>query len=438
MFRRTRKVLVAFSGGPDSLATLLVIRALGGELGFDVEACHFDHQLRPESRSDMERARNICAELGVECVTGEGDVRGVAQQMKRGIEEMAREMRYQFLAFVAEKEGADCIVTGHTSDDQAETILMRVIRGSGVRGIRGMLPVSAVPGATSQRLIRPVLETPRASTVAICAEFGITPIEDSSNSDPAFSRNRVRNETLAGLRGLNPSVSEALIGLGKSATEAFDPIEKQSYQAQPSERGPIGAIFDARSLQALSSGARSLVIEREASFYHLRPELNRTRLENLGQVLARGSGQVQFGDTCLEVSCGKVRLGPRLETVQPLTPTIVSIPGDTRAGDWVVRVRTEPLPEDPANPGAALDSETFVGLVKLRSVLPGDTIRWHGKTRHVSDLLVNQKVPQWERPSIVALADGAGILALFGASGVYARDGAAADMWVRIQPIGQR
>jgi tRNA(Ile)-lysidine synthase len=326
MFRRTQKVLVAVSGGPDSLAALLILKALGHELGFDVVACHFDHQLRPESKADMERVRELCLGLSVECVTGEGDVAGVAKQMRRGIEEMAREMRYQFLSFVAEKEHADCIATGHTADDQAETVLMRVVRGRGIRGIRGMLPVTNVPGSDAQRLIRPLLELPRSTTVAICREFGLDPLIDASNTDPRFTRNRVRFETLSALRKHNPSVTHALIGLGKSAREAFEPIERQSFAVQPRERGPIGAIFAVASLRELSGEAISLLIERESTFYHLRPEVNRTRLENLRSVLSRGAGRVFFGDTEVQVSCGVARVGSEAGTRERLRASAVERP----------------------------------------------------------------------------------------------------------------
>lgn len=438
MFRRTRKVLVAVSGGPDSVATLLVLRELGAAAGFEVEACHFDHQLRPESRDDMERVREICAELGVECVTGEGDVRGVAKQMRRGTEDMAREMRYQFLGFVAEKEGCDALATGHTRDDQAETVLMRIARGSGIRGIRGMLPVSNVPGSSAQRLVRPMLETPRASTLAICEEFGIEPVTDATNNDITIRRNRVRHELLPALQVLNPSVVDALVGLGESAREAFDPLEKSSHEVQPAERSPVGAIFALGRLRGVRAEAVGLIVEREASFYHLRPELNRTRLENLQLVLERGAGQVGFGDTVVEVSCGQVRLGPRLEPVPPLAPTAVNTPGDTRAGDWVVRVRTEELANEANSPVAAISSDEVRGVLKLRSLAPGDRIRYHGVNRKVSDLLVNEKIPAWERPGIVALADLEGIVALFGARGTYIRNGGDADLWVKLTAIGLR
>ena len=437
MFRRTRKILVAVSGGQDSLACLLVLRELGQQLGFDVEACHFDHQLRQDSRADLETVRAICEGLGVECLTGEGDVRSVAKQQKRGIEETARMMRYQFLAFVAGKREADCIATGHTQDDQAETVLMRVVRGSGVRGLRGMLPVSGVPGADAQRLIRPLLSVRRADTAQICREHGLEPVSDASNEDSRFTRNRIRNETLAALRQLNPNVHEALVGLAESAREAFDPIERRSFEVQPRERGPIGAIFALGGFAQLPAEALGLVIEREAAFYHLQPETNRTRVRNLQAVLATGSGSVRFGDTDVVASSGLVRVGPPLEDVEPFEPAVLNIPGSTRAGPWRVDVRTDAIEATPEAPVAGVELAATKGALRVRPLQPGERILWHGVERKVSDLFINEKVPVWERAGVVALADSAGLVALFGATRSFARDCTEPDLWIRLSAIPQ-
>jgi tRNA(Ile)-lysidine synthase len=438
MFRRTQRVLLALSGGQDSLSCLLVLRTLGEELGFSVTACHFDHQLRPDSKEDLERVRALCDGLGIECISGEGDVGGVAKQQRRSIEDVAREMRYQFLAFVAERQASDCIATGHTADDQAETVLMRVVRGSGVRGIRGMLPVSPVPGAEAQRLVRPLLCLERATTGTICDEFGLAPIVDASNSDLQFTRNRIRHEAMPVLEAVNPSLRSALLGLAASAREAFDPIEKRSFEVQPLERGPVGAIFNAAAFAALPSEAMTLVLEREGTFYHLDPEVNRTRLENLAAVLRGGSGEVEFGHAVVEVSCEQLRLGPKLEAVQPLTPTVVNVPGSTRAGDWVLEARMDELQQSPGATVVALDSAAISGLLRVRSFEEGDRIAYHGMERKVSDLLINEKVPAWERSGSLVLADGKGVLALIGPKRQFIRDGAEPDLWLRLSAIPQR
>jgi tRNA(Ile)-lysidine synthase len=438
MFRRTKKALVAVSGGPDSLACLFILKALGEELGFEVAAGHFDHQLRPDSKAAMEAVRALCDGQGIECVTGEGDVAGVARQQKQGVEETARTMRYQFLAFLAEKVEADCIATGHTADDQAETVLMRIIRGSGVRGIRGMLPVSGVPGSDAQRLVRPLLETPRQATLSICQELGLTPVDDPSNADPRFTRNRLRSSTLGVLRELNPGIRAALVGLAESARQAFEPVERSSFAVQPRVRGPVGAIFATAGLRELQAEALGLVIEREASFYHLEPETSRTRLQNLTNVLRSGAGAVSFGDTVVEASCGSTRIGPLLRPVEDLPVTILNVPGDTRVGPWRAEVRTDPLEPTAELPVVALGSSETRGALRLRSLATGERLRYRGCDRKVSDLLVNEKVPRWERAGMLVVADADGPVALLGAHRTFARDAREHDLWVRLSVIPPR
>ena len=416
-----------------------MLRHLREEFGFELEACHFDHQLRPESEADRDRVRAICESLGVECVTGEGDVRSVAARNRASIEETARTMRYQFLAFVAGKEQCDAIATGHTADDQAETVLMRIVRGSGVRGIRGMLPSSSVPGASSQRLIRPLLCLGRAETVAICEEAGIEPLSDASNADLSIARNRVRHETLPALRALNPSIVAALRGLAASAREVFAGVEKESMAVQPRERTAIGAIFEAALFAGLQDEARTLVIEREAAFYQLDPEVNRTRVENLRTMLRRGTGEVRFGDTVVEASSGRVRVGPQVEEAEPFEAKVLNVPGTTLAGLWRVDVGTEPLPPAPGALAAAIDARSIHGALRVRSLNPADRMRFHGIERRAHDVLSNQKIPRWERPGAVAIADSAHVLALFTAGGAIADAATGDDCWhVRVSPAPAR
>ena len=434
MFRRVQRVLVAVSGGPDSVACLELLLRLRDQFGFEVCAAHFDHQLRDGSAEDLAWVRDFAKGHGLECLTGEGPVADVARKQGRGIEETARMMRYQFLAFAAEKLNADCIATGHTRDDQAETVLMHIARGSGVRGVRGMLPVAGVPGATERRLVRPLLETSRAETLATCAELGIAPRVDATNSDPSATRNRVRHETLEALRALNPGVTGALVGLAESAREAFAFIEKRSYETQPLERGPVGSIFALSALSALPGEALSLVLEREASFYHLEPEVNRTRIENARAVLARGSGSVRFGSVEMEASVGKVRVGPLLEEVEPLPVAVLNVPGATRLGPWRVDVLTAEQQATPESPVAAIGA--IDGALRGRVLQPGDRIRVRGHTRKVQDLLVNDKVPAWEREGIVAVTEGDRLRAIFGATRTYVADfDGEPEFWVRLSPI---
>lgn len=437
MFRRVSRVLVAVSGGPDSVVCLEMLLRLRAQLGFEVAVAHFDHQLRADSAEDLQWVRSLARDRGLECVTGEGPVAEVATKQGRGIEETARMMRYQFLAFAAEKENADCIATGHTADDQAETILMHIVRGSGVRGLRGILPVSGVPGAPERRLVRPLLTTSRADIELICQELGIVPRRDLTNIETMATRNRVRMETLPALRELNPGVADALRGLGRSAREAFEFIQKRSFEVQPKERGPVGAIFLTRDLAELPGEALTLVIERESSFYHLEPEVNRTVVENARQMLASGQGAVRFGTVEVESSVGLTRIGPRLAEVEPLPPTVLNVPGPSRVGPWRVDVLTGEPPPNPDAPSCGISGD-YRGALRARQLAPGDRIQLKGHHRKVQDLLVNEKVPSWERKGMVAITDSSGVLGLFGATRTFAADfEGEPGLWVRLSAIPQ-
>lgn len=436
LFRRARLVVAAVSGGPDSVACLLVLHELRPRFGFELLVAHFDHQLRPASRADLEWVRELAARLEVPFLSGEGDVAAVARRQKASVEDTARRMRYQFLAFVAAEKRADAIATGHTRDDQAETVLMRILRGSGVRGIRGMLPATPAPGAPAQRLVRPLLPLSRVETEAICSAAGIEPLDDASNAELHFARNRLRHETLPALRALNPSLENALRGLAASARELFEGVERQSFAVQPRERGGAGAIFDLASFAALPAEGQVLLLEREAAFYHLQPEVNRTRIANLQSVLASGAGLVEFGNAVVDVSVGRVRVGPGLQA-QPFPPRVLEVPGAVVAGPWRLQTSTSPLAAGDGAQVARIDTSSQKGALRIRGLAPGDRILYHRLVRKVADVLANAKVPAWERLGAVAVADGSRVHAVFTAAHTFEADhqpGVRTLLSVRLSP----
>jgi tRNA(Ile)-lysidine synthase len=442
LFRRAKNLLVAISGGPDSLALLFILAELRERFGLELSACHFDHQLRPDSRADLEFVREICERQGISCLTGEGDVRALARQQHIGIEEAARRMRYQFLSFVAAEKRVDALVTGHTADDQAETVLMRVLRGTGVRGLRGMVPDGVVPGAPAQRLLRPILCLSREETAAFCRDRGLAPRSDPSNTDVDFLRNRLRLETIPTLSAINPSVKDALLGLAESARQLFAGVERESFSVQPVARTPVGAVFERAPLAALQAEALILVIEREASFFKLQPGVNRTRVNNLRNVLQRGSGVVLFGDIAVEASCGKVRVGPPLAP-EAIEGRILNIPGATPVGPWRVDVSTGAFSPTPGATLTSLAADALEGALRARPLEHGDRIRYHGIERKVADVFANAKLPSWERVGALAIADSVRVHAVLTANAAIEADRPMdADCWhVRVaelpRPVAQ-
>jgi tRNA(Ile)-lysidine synthase len=194
------RVLVAVSGGPDSVALLGALEMVARRCRIQLRAAHFNHRLRgAESERDQAGAVAVAARLGVPCVTGTS-----AALAGANLEARAREQRYAFLTEVAAAQRCTKIATGHTLDDQAETVLMRLLRGTGWDGLAG------IHAERDGRIIRPLIECSREQVLAFLQERGLPFCEDSSNDDRRFLRNRVRHEVLPLLRAINPEVHRHL------------------------------------------------------------------------------------------------------------------------------------------------------------------------------------------------------------------------------------
>src|SRR6266849_5849926 len=200
------EVIVAVSGGADSLCLLHVLHQLCGPgkryAAVHLHAAHLDHQLRAgASEQDADAVERVVSAWGLPFTCGKIDVPALARSEHRSIEEAGRMARYRFLREVAHGQP---IAVAHHADDQVETLLLHLLRGSGLTGMVGMLP-------RQQDIVRPLLEVRHAQTIAYCQEHGIKPLEDLSNTDPRFLRNRIRHELLPVLESLNPGIQNTLL-----------------------------------------------------------------------------------------------------------------------------------------------------------------------------------------------------------------------------------
>lgn len=203
---RERKVLCAVSGGLDSMCLLHYLRAQG----YDVACAHFDHQLRGEdSARDAQFVRDWCAANGIPFYHGSGDVRAYAREAGESIEAAARTLRYRFLRQTAAALDAQ-LVTAHHQDDNAETVLLHLIRGADLQGLRGMLPMQG-------GICRPFLDVTRAELADYAAAHGIPHVEDATNADPtAAARNYLRHEIMPRLQSINPRAGEHIAAGARS------------------------------------------------------------------------------------------------------------------------------------------------------------------------------------------------------------------------------
>jgi tRNA(Ile)-lysidine synthase len=210
-------VLAAVSGGADSVALLRAMAALkSGGLG-RLCVAHFNHKLRDEADDDQRFVVSLCKQLGLSCETGSCDVAQLAADRGEGIEPAARRARYDFLKETAGRLGARFVLTAHTADDQAETILHRIVRGTGISGLAGMSRSRRLGHAT---LLRPFLSVRRCELEEYLHDIGQPFREDSSNADRRFTRNRIRHGLLPLMaRQYNSAVSDALLRLGGLAAD---------------------------------------------------------------------------------------------------------------------------------------------------------------------------------------------------------------------------
>lgn len=225
-----KTIVCAFSGGVDSVVQLSTLNALAPRLGCTLLAAHLDHGLRPESRREAEQAATFCKALGVACVTARQDV-AAGTSNNKGLEEAAREARYAFLSRTRDEAGAHFIALGHQLNDLAEDVLMRLTRGSGWPQLGGMRCFDP-----ARSLLRPLLLTPRKDIEAQARELGLPWLEDPSNQDQAYLRNRMRHNVLPLLMQENPNFLQAVASLWRGSRqdrEFFDSEIHKRLDALP-------------------------------------------------------------------------------------------------------------------------------------------------------------------------------------------------------------
>jgi tRNA(Ile)-lysidine synthase len=258
MLRREEHVLVAASGGADSMALLLCLHDLAPRMNLKLTVAHLNHGIRGEEAvADEAFVRRRSAELGWPFLSESADLKALAAAARQNLEEAAREARYAFLLRAAAGAGAGKIATGHNLDDQAETILFRLLRGSGPGGLEGIRPV--IDG----RIIRPLLEIPRSEILAFLHERRSGYREDSTNLDLRYRRNRIRHELIPYLqKHFNPRLTSALIRGAALARSAHDFLEEHARLELVRLRTqlPDGVALPASPLMQLHSALRHQVI----------------------------------------------------------------------------------------------------------------------------------------------------------------------------------
>jgi tRNA(Ile)-lysidine synthase len=224
------KLVVAVSGGADSVCLLHILVSLQKELKISLHLAHLNHQLRgAESEADAEYVADLARRLGIPATIERREVKDYQREKHLSLEEAAREVRYHFLDQVAGAIGAERVAVGHTQDDHIETILMHLIRGSGTRGMRGLQPSTDWPSEDGRlTVIRPLLEVSHQETEDYCRQHQLDPRLDASNLSLSPLRNRIRQQLLPLLQSYNPGIAQALLRTGRIASDDIDFLDKET------------------------------------------------------------------------------------------------------------------------------------------------------------------------------------------------------------------
>lgn len=215
------KLLIGVSGGPDSICLLHVLNSLKEKLKFEIYVAHVNHMIREEADSETKYVQEFCKNLGIECFVKKFDVQEYASKHKIGTEEAGRNIRYEFFDEVAKKVLVNKIATAHNSNDKAETVLLNILRGSGLSGLKG------IEAIRENKYIRPLIETTRQDIEEYCAEHNLQPKIDKTNLESIYKRNKVRNDLIPYIqKEFNPNFLKTINRLSEVATEENEYMEK--------------------------------------------------------------------------------------------------------------------------------------------------------------------------------------------------------------------
>lgn len=403
-------MLCAVSGGRDSMALLSFLEQLAAEKGFILHAAHYNHMLRPTADRDEDFVRLWCADRHIPLACGTCDVRAWAREQGASLEDAARTLRYRFLEETADRVGAQRIATAHHVQDNAETVLLHLLRGTGLRGLGGIAPVRG-------RVVRPFLETDRRDIDAYVEENNIPYVEDESNADIAFARNRLRIEVMPLLEKLAPGSTARIAGAAAILREEENHLAQESAGLLPP------AEEDKISLPVNTLMSRDLAIRRR---------LVRSMAQQLGvgltaaqtdAVLALGSGGFLDLPDGLQAYRQAHRLTQR--RLSPPPEPLELHAGKQLWGGHTVRVAVTAEGLPPEGNSAALSADKITGPLTIAAWDGTGRLAVENGSRSIKRLFADQGIPADQREEHPALyCDGKPVAVL----------GVAVDWAFRSQP----
>jgi tRNA(Ile)-lysidine synthase len=416
-----RLVVVAVSGGPDSLCLMDMLR----QAGYPLIVAHFNHKLRESSDLEANAVEQMSARIGIPSVIESADVRAFSEEKKLSIEDAARTLRYRFLFTLARSHDAQAVAVGHTADDQVETVLMHFLRGAGLNGLKGMTYRTVLSVFDVEiPLVRPLLDVWREETVVYCAGQGLRPHFDPSNESLNFLRNRIRHLLIPTLETYNPKFREAawrtaqlLTADHEILTQSVDVAWTRSVVSE--SEGLV--IFDSSALAGFPIGLNRYLFRRAIERIQPSADISYAMLDKVGDFLQNGKagGALPLNNTIrLLREANQIFLAgekailpferwPQLPTDADLLsialPARVELPGGWRftCEAWNIPALAREQMQDNEDPFQAwLDADALHGDLSLRIRQEGDRFEplgLGGHSQKMSDFFTNVKLPQRAR-----------------------------------------
>lgn len=427
---RGRLLIAAVSGGPDSLAMLYALAHLRDILDLRLHVAHLDHRWRgDESTADARFVERTCGSLDVPITLEEADVTTYRQSEGLSSEEAARDLRYDFLSRLSKQHGADGIALGHTADDQAETVLMNILRGTGLTGLRGIEPAAErVFNERRVTLLRPLLGVSREEIASYCRALRLEPREDRSNRSTDIRRNRVRLELIPMLEEYNPSIKDALRRLSESAARDLDYLEAgvDALWGTLAVMSYGYVTLDRRAVSAMAPGLRGHLLRRAVlTVKGNLKDVNQGHVDAITRLLDGPTGKavdlpggirvsVRYQEAIITSTDVDPCPLPPLDGQRPL-----NVPGETVLKGWRVTAgmvdsdKSSGFDREPdtSAPGALLDSASLGVPLCVRSWQAGDRFQPLGMsgTKKLQDFFVDVRVPREWRDRVPLLVSPRGI-----------------------------
>ena len=268
LIEKNDKIVIGVSGGPDSICLLHVLYGLKEKLGIEIVVAHVNHMLRDVADLETEYVQSFCKKLGIECYVKKADILEISKTQKKGTEEVGRQVRYDFFDEVAKKTNSNKIATAHNSNDRAETVILNILRGSGLSGLKGIEPIR------DNKYIRPLINTDRQDIENYCNDNKLEPKYDKTNNENIYTRNKVRNTVIPYIKKeFNPNIIKTINRLSSLATEEneyLQAITKQEFENLLIEKTENN-ILDLHKFNSLN-----LVIKRRLILYTINEVLHTT------------------------------------------------------------------------------------------------------------------------------------------------------------------